>query len=126
MSALLIFALSLGGGFLFPWWWPAVPAYAVGYWLPRSAVTAFSAGFAGAAGSWLVCAAVLDWRNHQLLSARIALIFHLPHPAWLLAVTALLGGAVGGMSAWAGYSLRRFYRLPVLFPEAAREREPAE
>lgn len=124
MSALLIFALSLGGGFLFPWWWPAVPAYAVGYWLPRTAAGAFSAGFAGAAASWLACAALLDWRNHHLLSTRIAQVFHLPHPYWLLAITALLGGVVGGMSAWAGFSLRRFYRIPALFPDASLDREP--
>ena len=106
MALPLIFILALGGGFLFPWWWPALAAYAVGIWWGRSSAWAFLSGFAGTGAAWLVLAGFMDWRNHQILSQKIAVIFHLPSPFLLLALSALIGGLIGGFGAWAGQALR--------------------
>ena len=114
MAILILFAASLLGGFLFPWWWPAVAAYAVGFWLPRRAGSAFASGFAGTALAWAAFACFRDWRNHHLLSGRIAVLFHLPAGMLVPAVTALVGGIMGGLAAWAGFTLRVYVkpRLP--------------
>lgn len=106
MALPLMFILALGGGFLFPWWWPALAGYGIGIWLGRKGSRAFLSGFAGAGSAWLLLAGFMDWRNHHLLSQKMAVIFHLPSPFLLLAATALMGGLLGGLGAWAGHSLR--------------------
>jgi hypothetical protein len=121
MATLILFAASLLGGYLFPWWWPAIAAYAVGYWLPKRPWSAFIAGFAGTALAWGAMAGFLDWRNHHILSDRIAQLFSLPTGLLLPPITALLGGLMGGMGAWAGYALRAYLkpRVPGNAAEAA-------
>lgn len=109
MALPLIFVLALGGGFLFPWWWPALAAYGVGIWLGRKGSWAFLSGFAGTALAWGVLAAFMDWRNHQLLSRKMAALFHLPSPFLLLAITAVIGGLLGGLGAWAGQALGAWF-----------------
>lgn len=106
MALLAVFLLVLGGGFLAPWWWPALAGYAVGCWLCRSGGWAIASGFLGTGGAWLALAAFQDWRNHHLLSARMADMFHLPYPWMLLVLTAVIGGILGGLAAWAGQALR--------------------
>lgn len=110
MAALILFAAALAGGFIFPWWWPAVAGYAVGYWYPRSAPTAFASGFGGTAPAWAACAAFLDLRNHHLLSGRMAELFHLPGGWTLILATGIIGGLIGGMGAWAGQALRAYVK----------------
>ncbi len=105
-APIAIFLLVLGGGFLAPWWWPAPAGYAVGFWLCRSGGGAIVSGFLGAGGAWLALAAFQDWRNHHLLSTRMAGMFHLPYPWMLLLLTAVIGGILGGLAAWAGRALR--------------------
>jgi hypothetical protein len=110
MAALMLFAAALGGGFLFPWWWPAVAAYAVGFWLPRRGASAFLSGFAGPAAAWAGLAAWYDFRNHHLLAGRIAALFHLPAGWLVVALTGILAGLMGGLGAWAGQALRAYVR----------------
>ncbi len=110
MAILILFAASLLGGFFFPWWWPAAAAYLVGALLPRRAGSAFLSGFAGAGLAWAALAGFLDWRNHHLLSHRVAGIFHFPAGVFLLAATGLIGGGMGGLAAMAGWSLRAYVK----------------
>lgn len=126
MAALILFAGAWLGGYVFPWWWPALAGYGVGAWLGRRASTAFLYGFLGAAAAWGADAAWQDWRNHQILAIRIAALFQLPGPLAPVAVTALIGGIMGGLGAWAGYALRAALRPlppdpePLPFTDAAR------
>ena len=126
MAALMLFAAAWAGGYLFPWWWPALAGYALGLWRPRSAAGAFCSGFAGVAAAWASAAAVQDLRNHHILAVRIAQVFHIPGGG-PLAVTALLGGLMGGLACLAGYSLRAWLwprsapAAPAPVPEAARK-----
>ncbi|MEO7424498.1 MAG: hypothetical protein ABI036_04875 [Fibrobacteria bacterium] len=124
MAILILFAASLLGGFVFPWWWPAMAAYIVGFLLPRRAGIAFLSGFAGTAPAWVGLAAFLDLRNHHGLSDRVAAVFHLPSGLYLLAATGLMGGCIGGLAAWAGYALRAYVKPP--FSETAAEAAVAE
>src|SRR5690606_11989368 len=104
----LVFAASLLGGFLLPWWWPALAAYLAGFFLSRSAAAAFASGFLGTAAAWAGWAAFLDWRNRHLLSTRMAEIFHLPAGWAVVLATGLVGGLIGGLAAWAGFTLRSY------------------
>lgn len=122
MTALILFAAALAGGFLFPWWWPAVAAYAVGFWRPRSSVSAFISGFGGTALAWAGLAALLDQRNHHLLSGRMAQLFHLPGGWTLVLATGLIGGLMGGLGALAGQSLRAYIKpFPPKPPDAPKD-----
>lgn len=114
------FALSLAGGFVAPWWWPVPAGYLVGFWLCRSGGRAIVAGFLGTGGAWLALAAFQDWRNHHLLSTRMAALFQLPYPWLLLLLTAVIGGLLGGLAAWAGRSLRAALRRDAAADPAAR------
>jgi hypothetical protein len=121
MTAALMFLLVLGGGFLFPWWWPALAGYALGFWRGRKGSSAFGWGFLGTACAWLALAALVDWRNDQILSQRVAALFGLSGPASpyaLLLMTACGGGLVGGLGAWAGQSLRA-WRIRLLEAEGS-------
>lgn len=122
MTALILFAAALAGGFIFPWWWPAVAAYAVGFWRPRSAWSAFLSGFGGTALAWAGLAAWLDQRNHHLLSGRMADQFRLPGGWALVLATGLIGGLIGGLGALAGQALRAYVKpLPPVDPAAGDE-----
>lgn len=106
MSGLVIFITTFIGGWIFPWWWPILAGYAVGFWKPKNSYRAFISGFIGTAAAWLMPAFYQDFLNHHLLSKRIALLFHLPGTVSLIAVTSILGGLLGGFGAWAGFALR--------------------
>lgn len=110
MSILVLFAGCWLGGYLFPWWWPALAAYAVGAWRGRGSASAALNGFLGAGGAWAAAAAVADYRNRHILSGRMAALFHLPGPAGAVAATALAGGLMGALGGWAGYALREALR----------------
>jgi hypothetical protein len=104
----VLFAAALVGGFLFPWWWPALAAYAAGYWLGRTPWRAFLTGFLGTGLAWAALAAFLDWRNAHVLAHRMAGLIGVPAPWVLLVLTALVGGLMGGLGALAGQALRAY------------------
>lgn len=120
MAWFILFSVSLLGGFLLPWWWPALAAYLMGFFLPRSAGSAFASGFLGTGAAWGLWAAILDWRNRHLLSSRVAEIFHLPGGWAVIVATCLVGGLIGGFAAWAGFILRTYaWPRPAALPETA-------
>ncbi len=110
MQLLIMFTFSLLGGWLFPWWWPAVAGLALGFLMAKRPGSAFVTGFLGAAMAWLLFAAYRDWQNHHVLAVRIAALFHLPSGPAVVASTALLGGIIGGLGAWTGFSWRRYFK----------------
>jgi hypothetical protein len=105
-----MFIASLLGGWLFPWWWPSLAGFVLGFILPKRTSGAFFTGFFGTALAWVTAAAYLDWQNHHLLTGRIAILFHLPSATAVLAATALLGGIFGGLGAWAGFAWGRYLK----------------
>jgi hypothetical protein len=97
----------------FPWWTIAIVALALGYLSKLSTWKAFLAGFCGIALLWLGFALWRDIPNQHILSSRMALLFKLPSFGWYLAVTAILGGLIGGLSAWSGVHLKRMIQAPM-------------
>lgn len=90
-----------------PWWIIAVVAVVAGFLSRLSTGKAFLAGFSGIALLWLVVALYRDLPNDHILSARMAQLFSLPSFGLFIAVIVLIGGIVGGLSAWSGAQIRR-------------------
>ena len=110
LRVLFVLIVVLAGGAAFPWWWPAVPGVAAGFWRPASTWRSFVAAATGAALAFAGAALWHDVRNGGLLAERIAPVFHLPGAAGLIAVTACIGGVTAGLGALFGVRFRRLWR----------------
>jgi hypothetical protein len=93
--------------YFLPWYFIAIAAFIVGIGTKLSTGRAFLAGFIAIATVWLIFALIADIPNHHILSSRMAQLFKLPHYSLYIAVTVLIGGLVGGLSAWSGAHLRK-------------------
>jgi hypothetical protein len=105
----LIFVITLLGGTLFPWWWPAVPGFLAGFWKPAHPARGFLLAVLAGGLAWAAAALWFDTRNEGLLSTRIAALFHLPGSAGLILATALMGGITAGLGSLFGARFRRFW-----------------
>jgi hypothetical protein len=92
--------------FWLPWWSIAVVCFLVSFFAGLRGGKAFLAGFLGIALFWLVAALVHDVPNEHILSTRMAVLFKLPNYLLFILVTVVLGGLIGGLSAWAGALVR--------------------
>ena len=109
MLFLIILVVSFLLQLFLPWWIIAPVAFGCAAWRGRSNWRAFGAGFAGIAVGWLLLSAFIHVRTEGILTEKVAVLFSLPHSVWLLLITALVGGLVGGVAAWAGYSCRQLF-----------------
>ncbi len=66
---------------------------------------AFGVGFVSIFLFWLCLALFLDFRNEHILSQRMAALLKLPFSFLFILVAAVLGGIVGGVSAWCGAAI---------------------
>ncbi len=105
LSIILIALLAGMAEWLAPWWSLAVVAALVAFLLKLRPGKAFLAGLLGIGLLWLGVVLWRDIPNGHILSARLAKLFKLPGYALFIAVTAVLGGLIGGLSAWAGAQL---------------------
>ncbi len=126
MRFLLRFLLILALAFLLqqwlPFWSVAIAGFTVGLLLSQKRrrrlygkntppARAFLAGLLAIAVLWGVKAFLIDQANgHQLSTDVFTLIFQspdaLPSPHWvMIGLSSLLGGLLGGLSAWSGNQL---------------------
>ena len=106
LKLLLIAALCYLTQLFLPWWIIAVCAFGVNLFLPTKGFNAFLSGFLGVGLLWLIYAGVVDQRTDSLLTTRIAGIMQFDNVYWVVALTGLVGGLVGGMAALTGSLLR--------------------
>lgn len=93
----------IAGGLLsLPWWLMALICFivAINFKMPGGA--SFLAGFTAIFLLWLIVALIKDTANEQILSTRMAQLFHLNNPYLFMFAAALAGGIIGGLSAWSG------------------------
>ena len=106
LSVILIALLSAAAEYYCPWWMVAIAAFVVSAFIRQKPGAAFLAGFSGIGLFWLTACVIHDCANGHILSTRMAALFHLPNYSLFIAVTVLVGGLVGGLSAWAGALVR--------------------
>jgi hypothetical protein len=110
LSVLLIALLAFALGIYLPWWSVAVAAFIVSLLIYQSPWLSFLSGFCGILLLWLALAGFISSANDNILAAKIALVLPLGGSAFLLvAVTALVGGIIGGLAAWTGSLFRKMF-----------------
>ena len=104
LTALLSFACSL----FFPWWSVAIAAFVVAALIHQKPYKAFLAAFFALFILWGLQAWWIDLKNEHILSTKVAAILPLGgSPYALIALSALVGALVSGMSALTGSYLRK-------------------
>ncbi|HEY4323576.1 MAG TPA: hypothetical protein VGN20_06305 [Mucilaginibacter sp.] len=107
MLFLIILILSFASGYFLPWWVVAIAAFLAAFFIGKTSGQSFWSGFGAVFIVWTVLALFKSIPNDHILVKRIATMFQLPNWIFILFVTALIGGIVGGMSALSGVLLKR-------------------
>ncbi|BDC98497.1 hypothetical protein [Persicobacter psychrovividus] len=113
MKGLLQFACSIfltGIASLYFPFWVIVPATATVAFIFNSK-NSFLYGFFSILLLWVAFAAWLDYDNQQMLSAKIAELLQIPASMklFLVLITGVFGGVLGGFGAATGGSLRKIF-----------------
>ena len=107
MLFLIILALSFSSSFFLPWWMVAVIAFIAALIYGGRPGKAFLSGFGAIFIAWTILALMKSIPNDNMLAGRVVQLFPLPNNwIWVLVVTAVIGGIVGGMSALSGALIR--------------------
>src|SRR4051812_18026605 len=109
----IILALAFISGFFLPWWFVAVISFAAAL-LIKTTGRVFWIGFAGVGLAWLALALLKTLPNDNILATRVAGLFHLPGWIYILAITVLIGGLVGGFAALSGSLVRKAFMSPYI------------
>ncbi len=108
MLFLLVFALSVIGSFFVPVWWSFVPiAFLSALFFGRGKAASFRSGFFAVALAWLVLILFRSIPNDNILAARMAHFFMLPHWSVFILLVSCLSGGLGGFSSFCGYTVKR-------------------
>jgi hypothetical protein len=107
MLFFIILIVAFAGSFFLPWWVAAIIAFLAASLIGKTAGRSFLAGFFAVAIVWLCIALLKSIPNDHILAARVAKMVNLPGWGFLLAITCLIGGLVGGMSAMSGLLLKK-------------------
>lgn len=91
------------------WWIAMVIAFAVCYISPSSSLNAFVAGFLGVGLVWIGYAWSLDVVNKSNFSNIIVKLFPVNESFYLILITGLVGGLVGGFAAISGTTFRQIF-----------------
>ncbi len=85
-----------------PWWSIAIPGLAFGYYFNEKALVSFGWGFLALFLLWGLQAFYIHLANDGILSSRIAEMFQLGSPLWVVLITGILGGLVSGLATLTG------------------------
>jgi hypothetical protein len=111
MLFLVILILSFASGYFLPWWVVAIAAFLAAFIMGKTPAQSFWSGFGAIFIGWTVLALFKSIPNNHILASRVVQLFPLPNNwIWLLAVTAIIGGLVGGMAALSGVLLKRAFK----------------
>jgi len=109
MLFIIILIFSFAAGFFMPWWVACIIAFLAAVWFGKTTKRTFLSGFFGVAITWIVLALCKSIPNNHILATRVAHLFHLPGWGALLAVTAVIGGLAGGLSALSGVLTKKAF-----------------
>lgn len=106
LTATLCYVVEL----FLPWWTVAIVSFGVNVAFPTKGFNAFLSGFLGVGLLWLGMAWMIDAQSGGLLTERVAGIFELTNPIWMIALTGGVGGLVGGLAGLSGTLFRNLRR----------------
>lgn len=110
MLFLIILILSFASGYFLPWWVVAIAAFLAALFIGKTSGQSFWSGFLAVFVVWAALALFKSVPNDHILASRVVQLFPLPNNwIWLLAVTALIGGLVGGMAALSGVLVKKAF-----------------
>ncbi|MEO3408385.1 hypothetical protein AAFN85_31005 [Mucilaginibacter sp. CAU 1740] len=110
MVFFVILILSFASGYFLPWWIVALISFLTTLIIGRTAKGSFWSGFAAVLIVWIVLALFKSVPNDHIMATRIAHLFMLPAWGYILAITGIIGGIVGGVSALSGLWLRQAFQ----------------
>ncbi len=105
-----IILVALGGwlsSLFLPWWGICLFAFLIGIALDLKPASGFFAGLLGGMILWGLSATLIDVQNQGILSGKMGELFGGLEGWALIAITALIGGLLGGMGCLTGTLLRR-------------------
>jgi hypothetical protein len=109
MLFLIILILSFASGYFLPWWVVAIAAFLGAFIIGKTPAQSFWSGFSAVFIVWTVLALFKSIPNDHMLASKVVQLFFLNNWIWLLVITALIGGIIGGMSALSGVLLKRAF-----------------
>jgi len=108
MLFLVILILSVLSSYFLPWWMVTVLAFLAALFIGKTSGQSFLLGFSGVFVAWVLVALFKSLPNDNMLAGRVVQLFPLPHNwIWVLLVTGIIGGLIGGMSALSGMLLKK-------------------
>ena len=111
MLFLIILILSVAVSYVLPWWVVAIVAFLAALVIGKTSGQSFWSGFAAVFVAWTILALLKSIPNENILAGRVVQLFPLPHNwIWVLLVTALIGGLVGGMGSLTGILLKKAFK----------------
>lgn len=110
IQIILIGILAYLGQFFLPWWSVFIISGVIGLLIPTKGLTTFLAGFIAFALVWFIQVYFIDTANESILSNKVAAIFSLSSPYFLMFVTAAIGGFAGGFGALTGKLLGDLFK----------------
>jgi len=106
---LIIFIFSLLSGFILPWWMIAIIAFIAAFFTGKTSGKSFWAGSLAVAIAWIILMLIRSIPNQNVLANRVSALFHLPGWIWIMFVTAMIGGLVGGFAAMSGFLFKKAF-----------------
>ena len=95
-----------------PWWSIAFISFIFSFLITGNYFSIFVSGFLGVGILWAGMAWKIDYETQSILTEQIAALFNLEENTYLILLTGVVGGIVGGLAAVAGNSLRRIFIRP--------------
>ncbi|MBC8048026.1 MAG: hypothetical protein H7Y00_14610 [Fimbriimonadaceae bacterium] len=109
LTVVIGFVLCVAAQTFIPLWWIFAPLVFIIALVVKfnSGWRSFFAGFLIVFIAWLLMYLFKDAANNSILSTKMATVFSLPNNYLLFFIASLFMGIMGGLSAVAGYALRR-------------------
>jgi hypothetical protein len=95
---------------IFPWWISVIIAFIVNMIFESKTKSAFLTGFLGVGLLWGAMAWNIDYDTHSILSDKIAQLFTVNSPLYIIIITALIGALSGGLGALCGITFRKLFQ----------------
>lgn len=113
LSIVVTALLAFVSGLYLPWWGIALAAFLVSAAIPQRPAYAFLSGFLGLFLLWEILAWWIDNKNGGILAQKVSMIFGLGGSSvWIILITSVVGGLVGGCAALTGTYFRRLLTRP--------------